>query len=136
MSDTTFSEDSEIDPFTVSTSGTNVIYLIGTSNVSAWTQAAVSVPRPRARSLLISSRFGRDRSPCHERSDHQRRGLEIRSSRSDPPPARMRALGLAAGDTTMQGWTVVSGTSDGTLIWAGNRAYGLTAYPGPPTSWT
>ena len=34
MSDTTFSEDGEIDTFTVSTSGTDVISLIGTSDVS------------------------------------------------------------------------------------------------------
>ncbi len=34
MSDTTFSEDGEIDTFTVSTSGTDVVSLIGTSDVS------------------------------------------------------------------------------------------------------
>ena len=55
--------------------------------------------------------------------------FEIGSSSTNAPGANA-SLGLAAGDTTMQGWTVVGGTSNKTLIWAGNGAYGLTAYPG------
>ena len=55
--------------------------------------------------------------------------FEIGSSSTNEPGANA-SLGLAAGDTTMQGWTVVGGTSNRSLIWAGNGAYGLTAYPG------
>ena len=55
--------------------------------------------------------------------------FEIGSSSTNEPGANA-SLGLAAGDTTMQGWTVVGGTSNRSLIWAGSGAYGLTAYPG------
>ncbi|MGB7098626.1 MAG: DUF642 domain-containing protein, partial [Xanthobacteraceae bacterium] len=55
--------------------------------------------------------------------------FEIGSSSTNAPGANA-SLGLAAGDTTMQGWTVVGGTSNRSLIWAGSGAYGLTAYPG------
>ena len=55
--------------------------------------------------------------------------FEIGSS-STAAPGPNASLGLAAGNTTMQGWTVVGGTADTDLIWAGSGAYGLTAYSG------
>ena len=55
--------------------------------------------------------------------------FEIGSS-STAVPGPDASLGLAAGNTTMQGWTVVGGTADTDLIWAGSGAYGPTAYSG------